>query len=386
MSLFNPMQNTQAYLKCGILGFAGSGKSTTATNIAVGLVDRMRESGLEDGNKPVMFLDTESGSDWLKNEFDKHSIELSVCKQRAFKSLVEAIPEAEENGSVLIIDSISHCWTELMESYTKKKNRNYGLQFQDWAVLKKSWRTFTDLYINSNVHIILCGRAAHEFDYFQNENGKKELEKTGVKMSAEKETGYEASLLILMQREQVLKDGKPIGQQRTATILKDRSGLIDGQIFSDPTFKHLRPHIDCLNLGGNQLGVDTTTNSEDMFDSEGRPRWQVRKEQKDLALEEIKDILSKYHPGASVSEKTNKADIVEKVFNTRTWARVENLDCMTVQQGRNAIWEMLEKKPYHYSNPDFTPELNDEIPDFKPPDPVEPEITPQQENNPTQEM
>jgi len=29
--MFKEMENTQAYLKAGLLGFAGSGKSTTAT-------------------------------------------------------------------------------------------------------------------------------------------------------------------------------------------------------------------------------------------------------------------------------------------------------------------------------------------------------------------
>ncbi len=190
MALFSEMENTQAYLKCGLLGFAGSGKSTTATNIATGLVNLLREKQLESGNKPVFFLDTESGADWVKPLFEKESIKLFVSKTRAFKDLVDAITEAEKGASVLIVDSLTHFWTELTESYATKKNRKYGLQFQDWAVLKTEWRRFTDLYVNSNVHIILAGRAGYEYDFFENEDGKKELEKTGVKMKAENETGY----------------------------------------------------------------------------------------------------------------------------------------------------------------------------------------------------
>ena len=42
---------------------------------------------------------------------------------------------------------------------------------------------FTDLFINAPIHIILCGRAGYEYDYFEDqETGKKNLEKTGIKI------------------------------------------------------------------------------------------------------------------------------------------------------------------------------------------------------------
>lgn len=362
MALFAEMDNTQAYLKCGLLGFAGSGKSTTATNIATGLVGLIREKGLLDGNKPVFFLDTESGADWVKPLFEKESIRLFVSKTRAFADLVEAVREAEKNASVLIIDSITHFWTELTESYAKKKDRKKGLQFNDWSVLKTEWRRFTDLYVNSNVHIILCGRAGYEYDYFENEDGKKELEKTGVKMKAENETGYEASLLVYMERHQAMKDGNLVGQYRTATILKDRSRLIDGKVFNNPVFANFMPHISFLNLGGNQLGVDVSRNSENLFTNEGRPQWEIDKHAKIIALEEIRDIMVKHYPGQSAADKKIKGDLLEKHLGTRTWERIETLKRYEIEEGRNKIWFDLESKPYEFIKP--VDELMDELPIF----------------------
>lgn len=362
MGLFSEMDNTQAYLKCGLLGFAGSGKSTTATNISTGLVNLLREKQLESGNKPVFFLDTESGADWVKPLFEKESIKLHVAKTRAFADLVTAVREAENNASVLIVDSITHFWTELTESYAKKKNRTKGLQFNDWSVLKSEWRKFTDSFVNSNVHIILCGRAGYEYDYFENEDGKKELEKTGVKMKAENETGYEASLLVYMERHQEMKDGNLVGQYRTASILKDRSRLIDGKIFKNPTFSNFMPHISFLNLGGNQLGIDTTRNSENLFSNDGRPQWEIDKQLKGIALEEIKDILGKYYPGASAEAKKTKCDLLEANFGTRTWERIETLKRYEIEDGRNKLWLELEKKPYEFVLP--VEPLEDEIPSF----------------------
>ena len=366
MGLFAEMENTQAYLKCGLLGFAGSGKSTTATNIATGLVSLLREKGLADGNKPVFFLDTESGADWVKPLFEKENIKLFVSKTRAFKDLVTAVSEAEKEASVLIVDSITHFWTELTTSYAKKKNRTYGLQFQDWAVLKEEWRRFTDSYVNSNVHIILAGRAGYEYDFFENEDGKKELEKTGVKMKAENETGYEASLLVYMERHQEMGDnGKFAGQYRSATILKDRSRLIDGKVFKNPAFANFLPHVSFLNLGGQQLGVDVSRNSEELFSVEGKPQWEVDKQAKAIALEEIKDIIVKYYPGQAAADKKAKGDLLERHLGTRTWERIETLKRFEIEDGRNKLWQELEGRPYEFVKP--VDVLDDELPDMNNP-------------------
>src|SRR4051812_32554365 len=45
---------------------------------------------------------------------------------------------------------------------TKKRSR---LHFEDWGYLKSEWRKFTDRFVNSQLHIIVCGRAGFEYDY-----------------------------------------------------------------------------------------------------------------------------------------------------------------------------------------------------------------------------
>ncbi|HAY9705201.1 TPA: hypothetical protein JM830_004750, partial [Shigella sonnei] len=81
------------------MGFAGDGKTYTASELAIGLVMLMRQRGIEAGNRPVMFLDTETGSDWVKPRFDAENIELFTAKTRSFVDLLEAINEAESSGS-----------------------------------------------------------------------------------------------------------------------------------------------------------------------------------------------------------------------------------------------------------------------------------------------
>ena len=347
-SLFSKPENTQAFLKAGLMGFAGDGKTYTATRIAIGLVELMRQRELPLGDKPAMFIDTETGSDWVKPWFDEAEIELLTVKTRAFRDLLGAITEAEQNGSVLIIDSITHFWRDLTESYVAKKRKNY-LEFQDWATLKTTWGHFTDAFVNSQCHVLLCGRAGFEYDFFERDDGKKELQKTGVKMKAETETGYEPSILILMEKHRDMTS-KEIW--RTATILKDRSTRLDGKEFKNPTFEDFLPHIEFLNLGGKQLGVDTTRDSKEMFDFEGRPEWKVKKEQKEICLDEIQAVLLKHFPSTGKDDKAKKGDYLEAVFGTRSWKRIEEAKLDQLQQGRNELWVELEGHEYQIGHPE----------------------------------
>lgn len=338
MKLFKPATNTQAYAKVGIMGFAGSGKTYTATEFAIGLVEHMRNIELEIGNRPAVFLDTETGSDWVTPKFKGAEIDIFTAKTRAFSDLVPAIKEAEQEASVMIIDSISHFWKDLTESYMRKKNRT-RLQFQDWNVLKTEWGRFTDVFVNSDAHIILCGRAGYEYDYFEDDAGKKELHKTGVKMKAETETGYEPSLLMLMERVHDMETNKV---HRTCDILKDRSTYLDGKQFINPKFEDFKQHIDFLNLGGKQLGVDTERNSDDMFDDDGQPEWKRKKLEKEILLDETKELLIKHHPSSSGADKKAKGDLLEKHFGTRSWARLENSSLDAIQHGYEHLYTDLE--------------------------------------------
>lgn len=321
--------NMQAYAKIGLMGFAGSGKTFTAINIAIGLLELMNERGVSGKDNPVYFLDTETGSDWVEPHVRNAGYSMRVAKTRAFADLVPAIEESEKEGSILIIDSITHFWKELTESYARKRNRRNGLQFQDWAWLKESWGRFTDEYVNSNIHIIMCGRAGYEYDYFENESGKKELEKTGIKMKAETETGYEPSLLILMEKQIDMETKKTY---RTATVLKDRADLIDGQVFRNPSFSDFYPHFNFLNLGGKQLGVDTSRNSEGIIDPNGKTDWQKAKEEKEIVLDEIQSLMTKYYPSTSKEDKREKINLLEKHFNSKSWKRVETYPLNSLQE------------------------------------------------------
>jgi len=380
MSLFQPAESTSAYLKMGMLGFAGSGKTKTAGLTAIGLVKHMQKFGIDYASKPVYFLDTEKGSDWLKVDFDEANIPLATFKSRAFSDLLLAVPEAQANGSVLIIDSISHFWKELCETYqTKKaeqfKRTTYRLQFADWGYLKSEWSKFTDMFVNSPLHIILAGRAGYEYDFFE-EDGKKELEKTGVKMKAEGEMGYEPDLLVHMERHQEMDGNSVAATWRDATVLKDRSTLLDGDTFkfesrladgSKMTTEQLvrqvwaafGPHIKLLNLGGKQLGVDTSRTSGSLIKID-RKDWTAM--QREIWNERVTNLLT-LHFSQSADDKKKRLTAIEECFGATLTEIEKVMSPDDIAAGYELLHEKLTGKPSKFALPKLSMEIDDSLPD-----------------------
>ena len=70
----------QAYLKMGIYGNAGSGKTYTASQVARGLALYLKEKTGK--QPPVAFLDTETGSTWVEPLFKEHGVDFGTKKAR----------------------------------------------------------------------------------------------------------------------------------------------------------------------------------------------------------------------------------------------------------------------------------------------------------------
>lgn len=341
MGLLQKAVNQQAFLKAGIFGEAGSGKTTTASYLAMAI------SNAHGNKKPVAFFETEAGSDFLIPKFEAEGIELLRIKSHSLADLLTAANEAESSCSCLIVDSISHVWEELcrakldaINKFRAKKNlyKLDKLEFQHWADVKRAWAVWTAKYLNSKLHIIVCGRAGGVWQFDTNdETGKKELQKVGSKMKAEGEFGYEPSLLIEMER--VAKGGiAGSGWKHCAYVLKDRTDTINGLKFEfekprntykigdwKATFKAFKPAIDSLNIGGEQMTIDTQRTSETLFPGQdGESGGQMRAKQVDIALEEIEETIKLLWPGSDATSKQTKILVLETLFSTRSWTAVQS--------------------------------------------------------------
>ena len=329
MSLRKLAVNQTAYLKIGLFGFSGSGKTFTASNFGIGACKLY-------GKKTASFFDTETGSDFVINKFKKEGIDLYAHKGRSFIDLIAYIKESEKAGDgVLIIDSITHVWMDLIESYKKKLNRKWGLQIQDWGVVKPIWREFTDLYLNAKLNIIICGRAGYDYDTTTNEQtGKKEMVKGDTKMKAESDFGFEPSLLIEMER--INKpDGKK-GYINRGTILKDRSDTMNGSEIDYPTFESIKSFVDFLNIGGDHVGIDAARDSQSIF----RPDNEESRKSRNIAIENLKNLCLKIGLGGTAEKvKKEKIALFEEVFGTAAWTAIESKDAIDINCGIAKIEE-----------------------------------------------
>jgi len=328
MSLFKPAVMQQGFLKMGMYGDPKSGKTYTASLVALGLHKLIKSQ------KPITFFDTETGSEYvLPTLFNPAKVELQSIKSRSFADLLAATKEAAEISDILIIDSVTHVWKELCDAYQKKKNYEY-LTLQDWGVLKKEWQSFTDEYLNSKLHVIVCGRAQDIMEKQMNDRGKQELVKTGTKMATEKNLAYEPSLLVEMEKVAQPETGFLIPR---AWILGDRFSQMDGKVFDKPTFETFLPHIQMLNLGGDHVGIDTSRNSQDLFAPDSPNSRSEYMKKKDIALEELKGEMDRRWSGMAVEQKNARMDVLKAVFGTYSQTAIENLALEVLQNGLKRI-------------------------------------------------
>lgn len=350
--MLSPAKNNQSFAKVGLYGSAGSGKTRTATEIAIGLHKKIGS------NKPIVAFDTEPAFSWVLPIFEKQGIELLVeDTSRALVDLMKFMDEAEKVSDIAIVDSVTHVWRDAQESYLKRLNEKRkqmrkpplnALEFQHWRPIKAAWSDFTDRFLSSKMHVIVCGRAGNIYEYQDKDDGtgKKELISTGTKMATEKELAYEPSLLIEMIADR--RNGKTVN---VGLVQKDRSGLINGQEIEFPNYEKLRLHFDRLNLGGAHFDSMEQRDSKELYPDAEESGWDNEKREREIWCEEVQGLLTKHYPSQSAADKSEKVSLIEKVFSTRSWTKVESMKSSEIRKGFEAIKSILE--PTNKTNTDW---------------------------------
>jgi hypothetical protein len=353
------MGTGQGYLKAGILGFPKSGKTYTGALLAV--VTRQ----MFGGTKPIAMFDTETGSEYVAPMIRKLTGQDGlVVRSRSFDDLMAFAQECEKRGvSVCLVDSITHPWRELCKAYLTKVNAGRKarhlpprtkLEFQDWDPIKEAWARWTDWYLNSEMHIIICGRAGFEYDMqVDEETGRKELQKTGVKMKTESEFGFEPSLLVEMERTQKI-NGKVL-MVRRATVIGDRFGLLDGKIAEFPSKngayekelaavqKFFLPHLEALKPGAH-APVDTSVKTDMDVDENGNSEMYRARREKQIVLEEIQAAMVRGWPSQKQEDKLAKIGILQEVWHTTSWTKVEGLPTEILRAGLKVVRVKVAEK------------------------------------------
>lgn len=206
--MFKRASKSQSKLRAALFGPSGAGKTFSALRIATGL------------GGTIAVIDTERGS------ASKYSdrFEFDVC-ELADKTIVgyrKAIIEAGQAGyAVLVIDSLSHAWQELLEeidALTKAKYR--GNSWSAWSEGTPKQRQLVDAILGFPGHVLATMRSKTEWTTGEGKNGKTAPVRVGLAPEQGKGIEYEFDLLL------------EINPDHIAQVIKDRTGK-----FQDATVK-----------------------------------------------------------------------------------------------------------------------------------------------------
>jgi len=192
-----------AKIKMALQGPSGSGKTFGALLLAFGLCN--------DWNK-IAVIDTENHSSELYAHLGEYQV-LQMGEPFTPERYIEAIQVCEKSKiEVIIIDSISHEWLNILESHSKMTGNSYT----NWSKLTPRHNAFVQYILQSPVHII--GTIRSKQDYIITEkNGKQVPEKVGMKGVTRDGMDYEFTLVF------------EIDIKNNAIATKDRTSLFMGK-------------------------------------------------------------------------------------------------------------------------------------------------------------
>jgi hypothetical protein len=325
------------FVKAGFGGMAGAGKSRTATEFVIGSYKDLEYT------KPVLYIDNEKGSRFLIPKFKEAGIPVRVKDTTSLQDVLTAF-DFLRNGEIsyLFIDSLSKVWYRYVRQYMEDNRRKF-MELSDWGKILPAWQeTFADRFVAADGSIVFTGRGGFSYEKEEDETDERtgkvkkgQFVKSGVKMKVAGETPFEPDLNLWMEQHQEMgSDGLTIW--REAQVMKDRSGIIDGKTFRNPTYADLRPFVQylCAVPTGTVRGESDGGSLAPSENFEGFDR----KRKKEIALEEIQAEIVKLHPSSSAEDKKAKAELVEELFHTRSWTAVENKPLEVLERARDALW------------------------------------------------
>lgn len=198
MSKFTKATKKQAKLRLALFGVSGSGKTYSALRIAKGL----------GGN--IAVIDTENHTACKYS--DRFDFDVCECEKASINNLMTLLSDASEYD-VLIIDSLTHAWDELLDEVNRiAKTKFGGNSWSAWSEGTPKQRAFIKALLDFKGHLIVTMRSETTWEVQENDKGKKVPVRIGTAPKQGKSIEYEFDMLI------------NLSQDHTAHILKDRTG------------------------------------------------------------------------------------------------------------------------------------------------------------------
>ena len=209
---FTKASKEQAKLRLAIFGPSGAGKTFTALRLATGI------------GGDIAVVDTERGSaSKYADRFTFDVLELPAG-HRDIAAYCAAIKAAQKNGySILIIDSLTHGWHELLDEVDKLARSKYsGNRWSAWSEGTPKQRSLVDAILDFDGHVIATMRSKTEWTTETTDRGKTKPVRIGLTPEQGKGIEYEFDMLMEMN------------QEHDANVIKDRTSRFQDAIIDKP--------------------------------------------------------------------------------------------------------------------------------------------------------
>lgn len=206
--MFEKATKKQAKLRLAIFGPSGSGKTFSALRIAQGMSDK------------IALIDTERRS--ASKYADRFNFDVADIERPTIDNYVNVITQAK-GYEVLIIDSLSHGWHELLQEVERIAKAKYrGNTWSAWSEGTPLQKKLVDAILDFPGHVIATMRTKTEWLVETTDKGKTKPVRVGLSPEQGKGIEYEFDMLIELTPEHF------------ANIIKDRTGKYQDNTIEKP--------------------------------------------------------------------------------------------------------------------------------------------------------
>jgi hypothetical protein len=217
-----------------MFGPSGSGKTYSALRIASGLGDK------------IAIIDTEAGS--ASKYADIFTFDVAELTEPTIDNYCQFIEHGNNSYDVLIIDSMTHGWQELLEEIDKLAHGKYnGNTWRAWNEGTPKQKKLVRAILTSKCHIIATMRSKTEWTTSKDERTGK-VAPVRVGLTPEQGKGIEYEFDMLME----------ISTEHIANVIKDRTGKFQDSLIDKPGEDFGQSLRDWLNSG-----ADNSSNTND---------------------------------------------------------------------------------------------------------------------------
>lgn len=203
--MFKKATKEQSKLRLALFGVSGGGKTYSALRLATGL------------GGSIALIDTEHGT--ASKYADRFDFDVCNLDKATINNVLMCIEKAK-GYDVLIIDSLTHAWLELLQEVEKVARAKFGGNtWSAWSEGTPKQMMLINAILDFPGHIIVTMRAETNWTTTVNDRGKVVPVRIGEAPKQGKSIEYEFDMLI------------QLSQDHMGLVLKDRTGKFQDQCF-----------------------------------------------------------------------------------------------------------------------------------------------------------